>query len=455
MTLASSTSGPRPLRPFNIRLWFALASFGVILSIGIAFALLMTGFVSSRMLQREAEVTREFLESVIRAEQSAQDLFSGGDPATNTALASFAGHLRSMPDVLRANIYGKDRRILWSTDAALIGQRFGANPELEEAFGGALVTEFGTLSADSKAEHVALGTDAAGHFIEAYIPIGTPSDVQGVVELYKVPAALEIMIREGQRIIWLSAAVGALILFATLYGIVRRGAIQIERQQVELGRMEALAAVGQMASAVAHSLRNPLANIRSSAEVMRQDPTDADQGTADIIGEVDRLDQCVRELLNYARAEPAARQNIDPRELVEDCVAKQLSQLSRAKVTAEIDDRRMRRTPVAVDPSLFAQALTSIITNAVEAMPQGGRVSILLLDGPNAGGSTINVTDNGPGMAPGVLSRVSEPFFTTKTRGLGLGLALARRIVERFGGRLAIDSSEGKGTSVRIEMTGS
>jgi two-component system sensor histidine kinase HydH len=168
----------------------------------------MQGFVSDRMLRREAEVTREFLESIIRAEES-DVLFERGGVERNPQLASFAHHIRNMPDVLRANIYGPDRTILWSTDAAITGRRFDGNPELEGAFAGELETEIGRISADMKQEHEALQAGAGGLFIEAYIPIRSGNRVAGVVELYKVPNALDAMLRDGQRIIWASTAVGA------------------------------------------------------------------------------------------------------------------------------------------------------------------------------------------------------------------------------------------------------
>ncbi len=446
-------AGARPpgaaARPFNLRLWFALAGFVAVSAIGVVFAVLMQNFFADRMLQREAEVTREFLESIVRTEQSAA-MFNA-DPAGSRQLASFAGHIRSMPDVLRANIYGPDRRILWSSDSPLTGQRFDGNPELEAAFASRLVTEVGHLDPGGKAEHVALSAGAGGLFIEAYIPIRSAGRVIGVVELYKMPNALDAMLRDGQLVIWKTAAVGVVVLFATLYWVVRRGARLIEGQQAELARMETLAAVGQMASAVAHSLRNPMAGIRSSAELLQLDQGPGAQEAGEIIAQVDRLDACVRELLDYARAETPAVQRVDPAELVAEALHRLAPQMRRARVHLEITDRRAaRRRPLLLDGQLLAQAVASIATNAIEAMADGGRLDVVLE--PHGRGVAIAFADTGIGMAPGELARATEPFFTTKTRGLGLGLPIARRIVERFGGTLELVSTEGAGTTVRIVL---
>ena len=436
-------------RPFNLRLWFALAGAGVILAMGVAFALLMQDFVSDRMLRREAEVTREFLESIIRAEDSAT-LFERGGVERNPQLASFAHHIRTMPDVLRANIYARDRSILWSTDTAIIGRRFDGNRELEAAFGGQLETEIGRIDSDAKQEHEALQAGAGGLFIEAYIPIRAGTQVAGVVELYKVPNALDAMLRDGQRIIWASTAVGALLLFATLYGIVGRGARLIEGQQTALARMETLAAVGQMAGAIAHSLRNPMAGIRSSAELLRLEQPGVSTLPDDIIAQIDRMDGHVRELLDYARADTPRTQPLDVAMVVGEVLERLAGPLARAGVAVVREDRREAAGRLPLDPRLLAQAIETVVTNAAEAMPTGGRLVVRLEGGRD--GTRLAFADTGPGIPAAVLPRVSEPFFTTKTRGLGLGLSIARRIVERFGGRLEIASTEGAGTTVRMHL---
>lgn len=301
----SAWAAPRQQRTrFNLRLWFGLAGFIVIATMGSLFALMLTSFISDQMLRREAVVTRDFLESVIWAEESGQAVFRPNIVDTNPHLASFVQHIRTMSDVVRANVYAGGGLIVWSTDPTMIGRRFKTNHELEQAFRGELVTEIGVLSADGKAEHVNLSASVPGIFIEAYMPIRSRGGtVLGVIELYKIPNALNATIREGQRMIWISVAVGMLLLYLSLFWIVRRGAHLIQRQQVELGHMAALAALGQMASAIAHSLRNPLSGIRTSAELLQADPSGAPQSASDIIGEVDRLDSYVRELLAYTRSD--------------------------------------------------------------------------------------------------------------------------------------------------------
>jgi two-component system, NtrC family, sensor histidine kinase HydH len=436
---------------FDLRVWFAVTGFVVIAVLGTPFAVLMSHYLTTTMLDREVVVTQEFLQSILDAEGYGERVFVSGGDGANEPLKAFAEHVRAMPEILRVNIYGPDRRILWSTDEALTGRQFDRNPELEEALEGNLVSEIGQLKADSKPEHVSLGASVTGHFIEAYLPIRRNGTVQGVVEVYKVPTALETAIDRGRRIIELAAAIGSLVLFATLYWIVRRGALQIQRQQAELGRMEGLAAVGQMASAVAHSLRNPLSGIRSSAELLRLEYPAVRPVPDEIIGEVDRLDQCVRELMDYALSDAVSVQRVEPLDVVRDALERQRGALDRAGVVVSIDDQRRNRRPVNVDPPMLGQAMASIVTNAIEALPGGGSLNIVLSE-PDSRHTLISFTDSGCGIPANLLPRISEPFFTTKIHGLGLGLALARRIVERFNGTLDILSSEHGGAMLRISL---
>jgi two-component system sensor histidine kinase HydH len=436
---------------FNLRVWFAVAGSAVIAALTLVSAVLMSGFLTTTMLDREIAVTQEFLQSIIATEGYGDRVFADDGGHASEALKEFADHLRAMPEILRANLYSTDRRIVWSSDQALTGRRFDNNPELEQALSGTLVSEVSRLQGNDKPEHVALAAGATGYFIEAYLPMWRGADVIGVVELYKMPTALEAAISRGDRIIEGSAALAGLVLFTTLYWIVRRGALLIQRQQADLLRMDALAAVGQMASAVAHSLRNSLASILGAAELLLLEHPGTRPAPDKIIGEVDRLNEYVRELMEYARNDAVSLQRVDPLDVVCGMLSRQRAALERAGVEVTIDDKRRVHRPVEVDPPMLGQAMTSIVTNAIEASPRGGRLHIALsdLDGRH---TEISFTDSGRGIPAALLARVSEPFFTTKQRGLGLGLTLARRIVERFNGSLDILSPEHSGAVMRISL---
>ena len=222
--------------------------------------------------------------------------------------------------------------------------------------------------------------------------------------------------------------------------------------------------VGEMAGAVAHSLRNPLASLRSSAELARLEHAAAapglDQAMDEMMGEIDRMDQHIRDLLNYTRLDSAAAQAVDPRELMQGILAKEARHLARLGIATRLIDERQTGETIHADPALLRQAIVGILANAAEAMPEGGSIEIRIESqghdrhvGRHAGRRVrLSVIDTGRGIPASILAKVCDPFFTTKPRGLGLGLALTKRIVARCTGTLAIQSLEGHGTLVVLDF---
>nr|WP_276557435.1 HAMP domain-containing sensor histidine kinase [Prosthecomicrobium hirschii] len=207
-----------------------------------------------------------------------------------------------------------------------------------------------------------------------------------------------------------------------------------------------------MASAVAHSLRNPMASIRSSAELWHSGlPPDERWAAAEVIAEVDRMDGYVRDLLAYARAEPYQLQAVDFAKVAGRVIGKYAQAIKRYRieVAGGIEAAPVR---VMADEMLLEQALNSIVTNAIEAMPTGGRLDLSVVPATEADRVRIAVVDSGAGIPGEIIDRVAHSYFTTKARGLGLGLVLAKGIIERFGGQLTIASQPGAGTTVAIEL---
>jgi len=441
-------------RTFNLRLWFALGSFGAIAAICVVAAIALSAFITDSLLGRESEVSQELLEAIVAVNGAEMFRDTGAaTPYQSPELLDFGKHAVKIPGMLRVNIYATTRRVLWSTEPKLIGQSFTDNVELDEALTGKIVASISYLNADNKDEHIELGN--VDHFIESYMPLHADAGrgpVAGVMEFYRLPLRLDDTLTLAQILVWGGAAAAALLLYAALYWIVDRGARLIERQQREISRIETFAAVGQMSSAVAHSLRNPMAAIRSSAELWRSMLPQDGAGIADeIITDVDRMDSYVRDLLSYAQPEASELRAVDADAVIRQVIDKLAPTAERQGVRIAVEGRK-RPVRVRADDKLLGQAITTFITNALEATPKGGRLRVTLDRGRSRRYWQISVADTGRGIAPDVLDRVSSAYFTTKPGGLGLGLVLARGIVERFGGRMAIASTEGEGTEVRIEL---
>ena len=442
---------------FNLLRRFSLWSFLAIMLVASGASLFLSRFLTQALLQRDAAVTMEVIQSVCETENAAAFFLApGAGGARGQGLQEFFDHIGNLPDVLRANVYGKDRTLLWSTEPRLVGQRFAdKNDELEEALGGELAFETGvtTREQNPKQEHKFLGPQAV-RFVETYLPLKDPvtGAVLGVVELYRLPRAVFATIQTGTRRIWTAALLGGLGLFAALAGIVARGDRLIRAQQARLVEAETLGALGEMAAAVAHGIRNPLAAIRSSAELAEGAPGAAGAAHAqDIMHEVDRLEGWVRDLLTYSQPAAGPLAPVNLREVVRQSVEAFMRTTARRGITIAVA-LPAALPPVQADAALLGQVLNSVVANALEAMPQAGTLSLQGTVEPRRQRVTLAITDTGVGIAPAQLAQIFTPFYTTKPHGLGVGLALGRRILRRFGGDLAITSREGHGTTVDLQL---
>lgn len=448
------SSADRRARPFNLIRWFSLTALVSIAAVSAIAAWSFSGFLTERMIRQEAEITAGFVRSII-ATENAHAYFSETNGATTQQLQSLLEHMIRIPGVLRTNVYSAERRMIWSSDQSLIGQRFERNDELEEALGANLVIHSGIIDPAhlSKVEHQHLST-SGNRFVESYIPVfdSPGQQVLGVVELYKVPTELFDAIKAGVLLIWLASGIAGLFLYLTLFWIVRRAHGIIEAQGDQLIESESLAIVGEMGSAVAHGLRNPLASIRSSAELSLESdlPPEGRECAQDIIAQVDRLEGWIRQLLTYAKPDHANLAAVDMNAALRTSLSNFSKELERRgiKTTCQFADNL---PAVRGEESMLTQLLGSLIANAMEALKLNGEIAIVSRLSPQ-GRVVAEVSDNGPGIAPEDMGRLFKPFFTTKARGLGLGLPLVRRVVERLGGTVEVESAPAKGTTVRLHL---
>ena len=436
-------------RPYQFRRRFLCLSLLVIAVVTIVSSILLSRFLTTRLLMQDAESMRAFVHSIVKVEQAGNYFL--GRQAVDGNIEEFFNHLASMPDVARANVYATDRRLLWSSNPGIIGQRFSLNPELEQALAGRLQISSGMVGADDKPEHVALGSSQL-RFVEIYIPVtqDETGDVIGAVEIYRLPNALFATIAQGRRIIWISAVLAGCFLLATLFGMVRRADLVIRSQQERLVETETLSALGEVASAVAHGIRNPLAAIRSSAELWH-DARDAgvQESARDIMSEVDRLEKWVRELLTYSQPLEDQMTAVALPPIIEESVTGFARESERREVSIKVrvNDSLPR---IAGDPALLMQAFNNLIANALDATGPGGEITVMASGASDRRHVEVAFTDNGAGIAPDRMARVGSSFYTTKHKGLGVRLALVRRIVKRSGGQVVIDSKQGAGTTVTL-----
>jgi signal transduction histidine kinase len=224
-----------------------------------------------------------------------------------------------------------------------------------------------------------------------------------------------------------------------------------ERQHEQLLRSDRLATVGEMAVGLAHELRNPLAGMAGVLHVL-EDQLDRDDERcgllADVQTQIVRMNKTLTDLLQHAR--PASPQRIAAD--INGLIDQSLQFMPRNGVDVV---RRYERSlpPVWVDTSLIHQALLNVLMNAHQAMPHGGRLTIVTRIAARQDRPVeIGIHDTGGGIHPEHLPRVFQPFFTTKAQGTGLGLAIAARIVEQHGGRISVESEIGAGSIFTVTL---
>jgi signal transduction histidine kinase len=226
----------------------------------------------------------------------------------------------------------------------------------------------------------------------------------------------------------------------------------LEQVQEKLIRSERLAAVGELASGVGHELRNPLNVIRNCAYLLNMALTDkeGDQEARETLQvldkQIDIANKIVTDLLDFTRIRPPVQSKIDLRNVIDES-------LSWVTVPETINiQKNTNGNPLQVktDAEQISRVFTNIISNAIQSMNQDGKLSIDT--GVEAGYVWIRFVDNGCGIPEENLEKIFEPLFTTKPKGIGLGLAITKRLVEQNGGKIEVSSQPGQGTTFTVKL---
>lgn len=438
---------------FRVLVMFVVTSLTAIFATTAILSTYLASYMTSQMMLRDAQVSMEFLNSIVRVE-NANGYFLG-EPAEGDNVADtkeLIVHVSRLPDVFRANVYSFDGEVLWSSDKELVGRTFDDNHELEAAMRGELHPEVVVVDRGEKEEHVGLPDDVE-EFIEYYIPIWSAdgSFVVGAVEVYKAPASLLAAIHGTVRLARIGAIVAGIILFLGLLLVVLYATRILRRQEARLVEAERLAVVGEMASAVAHGLRNPLAAIRSCAELMDEDdlPDHSRDTVQDIVDQVDRLETWIRSFLVRTRSDPGgAGDTAHVDVIVQRSLRNFDAQLRKRRIVVELVGSEGNSVAKGGSNEI-EQVLNTILSNAIEAMTEGGTIRIGWAPAPGRR-IALTVADTGPGLSEAQLRNLFKPFQTSKAAGLGVGLALGRRIAERLGGSLDLRNGAERGVEATL-----
>ena len=227
---------------------------------------------------------------------------------------------------------------------------------------------------------------------------------------------------------------------------------ELRRLEQQTRLQERLVTVGQLAAGIAHEIRNPLASISGSIELLTQAPqaSEDDRTLMTIVKrEIARLDVLIGDLLDYANPRPRRSVDFDLGVLVEETlqVARGDQAFGDVEVTCEVD----KPLRIHADPAQLRQVLWNLVRNAADAASAGGK-HVKVTAREDADAAKVTVSDDGPGIPPAQLARIFDPFFTTKTHGTGLGLATCHAVIAEHAGEINVESEVGKGTKMVVRV---
>ena len=447
---------------------FAVYSF---LCIGLMTAvlwLIVSNYLVKQILEREWEITAQMVRADVRKFLEDYDFQAEDRKSVGAKFAALLDHMRLSPAIVRFKVYNTKSVVIWSDDKQFVGKSFSEDPQLRKALSGEVIAKLSSLEKQEGASE----RSSAAKAVEVYVPIYSEKNRQllGVFETHRRADSISEHIREARTVVLLAAIVGGALVYISLFAIVRQAARKIDEQQQNLLKMQAeliasqrMAAMGEMAGAVAHGIGNPLSSIRAAAQVALLQAAPAagcatdqkmTENLQNIMREVGRVQRRMQGLLNFAKPLEPHPVSVEVNALVRGAVETMRSRFSDAKVSSDVD-LAADLPSITFDLNHLEQALMGLITNALEATAQNGVVTIRTrssLQGGEKGAVCILIEDHGEGIPRENRARVFEPFFTTKPHGTGIGLPLAKKFIEINGGKIAIDNDSRLGTKVEVTL---
>lgn len=466
----------KDLETFRLVKFFTLTGFVVI----ALFTIFLTLFVADRLQEMALKKSEDyaallaanlnhqvFQQFVLPAAIRFQGRIQISDPSQFELLDTVVRNTIHGFHVEQVNIYDQRGDLAYSTDNIELGKNHLDVPAVRRAL------EDGEPSVSLKVPQYMLFSLFFQSLKEKYLKTFNPLRLESVEikltpELGPVIGVFEItqdisrdMIEIGKFQLMLIATLVVFmgLLFIVLRQIVKKAETILERRQEEQKELQAqlelaerLAALGEMVAGVAHEIRNPLGIISSTAELLRKrlEQRETDGRLAQIIEEeVNRLNQTVTEFLDFARPREPNLQVCEVENILDRGLEFLTPEIDRHHISL-VRDYSRNGHPLKVDPDLLYRAFLNILINAIQAMPQGGRLTVATAPGPQGRGLKIIVQDTGEGITAENAKKIFNPFFTTKDKGSGLGLSIVKGIVESHQGQISIDSDFGRGAKVTI-----
>lgn len=449
---------------------FTLLSLGLIslMVLGVGFA--QTAFYRDAMLQREGNDIRDVAEAVASQHLFLKDMdnFENAD-AQRRFEKSFAA-LINLSETVNIRVYNLRHEIVWSDNPYIIGNRLDADHEIESALAGENVISF--YSTEGNFRHHDYLPEIP--LVEFHVPLyvkneatGNPQ-VGGMFALFRSTQTLNEILDSGATLIWTVTGFGGMVLYVALAGLfwsVYRRQQETELQVSELiteqqkhqriVQMEKLSAIGMMIGEIAHQINNPLVGVVNMAQLAEREADDPER-TRELLGEIRKAGEHCRvflqRMLTFTTISRYDRKPTEMKGLISETI--ELFQQSAEKHPQMITEFPDSEVILDVDPILIRHALFNLLSNAAQADPTGGAITVGLRPKTRAEdqatGWSLSVRDQGPGVAEDVQDKIFTPFFSTRPDGTGLGLSVVQQVAMIHEGQITATNDPDGGANFAL-----
>jgi signal transduction histidine kinase len=454
------------MRELNLFHKFLLVLFLSTLLGIVTLASTISYFVRKNVVEGEVRNTASLVRELSRAGLSHETFGYAVQEQDRSTFTRFASQLLSMPEIIRVKIFDRAGALVWSDEERLIGKNFVNNRELKEALGGKIQVVMGVI----KSEHIyERERYNERRLLEVYVPLLTlgSDEVYGVLEIYKHPVSYFSLMDQMRRAVWVISLAVGILLFAScawfFWDAVRRqDKADREKRLVEaqLIQAEKLATIGEMLAGLAHEINNPLSIVMSKVQLVLKDlqaanpRTELVQDLRVIDRNIARIGGIIRSLLVFSRK---SNSDLVPLNL-NTVIGEDLTLVGKLFAQRNIffeQGLEPSLPQILGDPNQLQQVFLNLLSNARDAMPQGGRIWVRTFSANHDGRWVVaEVHDSGQGIPPEIIERIFDPFFTTKgpREGAGLGLAVSYGIVKSHGGEIQVESRPGEGATFTLKF---
>ncbi len=451
----------RPEKSFQLLPIFSLTSLVVVVLLTFSLTRLLTYRLKFQLFETE----KHLISSLVHAEVLEE--FAGNSFAPNDLNDHFIHEMIMLMDEIalssEMDLATWSGEITWSTDPRQIGGRL-MDGELNSVYEG-----------ESQIKLVQINTPGGDplHYTWTYVPIRRDGREIGIIRVKRHAEKLVAQLEALESDVMFSCFLFGIILYGALLSIIfpasrilnhqhqtllrnakTLAAINQELQETQqkLVQKERYSAIGEVCGAVAHGLKNPIASVRSAVQLLsltKQTETQHQLLADEILHEVDRLTRRLNDLLNFVKPFHPQAQLLALEDVLRNAVKSLIWKAHSDGLDIAIECEP-GLPPLSIDPNLVEEALINVISNAMSASPSGGQITCHLR--MNASTQNISITDQGRGIDSTLLPRIFEQFFTTNSQGIGLGLAITKKIMDLHQGGIALTSELNRGTTVTLSF---